>query len=273
MRAPRVLLASLAALAAGLITTAIATATDQAAVARGAGLSVTATVSTSAGSPSTRIVVRRLQGGSVVTTRVVRGAWLLPRPVRGGAPEGIAWSGSRVVLRSAGRAGRFLAVPAGRGPAVVHTIPGAARFEYDVLSPDGLRLFLAEYPPDSSLLERIRVYDLGTHVLRRQAVVDKLAGGTSMVGVPVARAVSRSGVTTYTVYEGREYPFVHVLDANAVLSICIDLPVRSDVRRPGRWVVALDERHQRLRATSLRLGKLFIVDLGNPQAAVTVRDA
>ena len=236
------------------------------AVADGAGLSLSAT----SHSGRTTIVVRDLRGNVVRSTRVVAGAWSLPRPVRGARPEGIAWWGATMVLEAPGKPGRFLVAPVGRGPAQVVDLKRTPKLTFDAISADGLRLFLSEYARDRDVVARIRVYDIATKTLRRRPVVDKLEGDETMAGVPVARARSLDGSTTFTVYESKAHPFVHVLYTEDVISVCIDLPATGSPAAPGRWKITVDPSYASLKVVSSRLHKSFRVNLRNIAAPVQV---
>ena len=247
------------------------------AVAPGARLLATATVrSDGAGRTLTRLVVRDLETRATRDVRSIPGAWALPRPVLGAAPEGLSWDGSVAVMRSLGRPGRFVVVPLSpRKPTRVIDVKAQGVLAFDALSVTGNALFLSEYADaKATVLERIRLYDLPTRTLRRQAVVDKLDGSETMAGVPVARTRSADGKTVYTLYEGARHPFVHLLMTDAVVSLCLDLPA-SAARSvaAGQWTLTLDSRAGQLRAVSRRLGKVFVIDVRNSIGAVEVTDA
>ena len=117
------------------------------------------------------------------------------------------------------------------------------------------------------------MYDIPTSTLRPQPVVDKLEGGESMAGVPVARARSIDGTATFTVYESNAHPFVHVLYTEDVISLCLDLPAKGSPDAPGRWTIAIDPSYTALTITSTRLGKTFRVNLRDIGAPVLVTPA
>jgi hypothetical protein len=232
------------------------------AVAAGAALSATVGVGTNAaGLKVTRLVARDSQTRATRTVRVIRGAWALPRPVRGAALEGLSWDGSIAVLRSVARPSRFVIVSlASKTPPRIVDLAAKGTFEFDALSVTGNWLFLSEYAdPTARVLDRIRLYDIVPGKLRQQPVLDKLEGGETMAGLPVARDRSTDGVTVYTLYEAERHPFVHVLLTDSAISLCIDLPARGNLAAPGAWSITLDEARGTLRAVSSRLGKAYVI--------------
>lgn len=232
------------------------------AVAAGAALSATVNVDTSvAGLKVTRLVVRDSKSRATRATRVVRGAWGLPRPVKGAAPEGLSWDGSTAVLRSLARPTRFAIVSlTSKSPPRIVDLVARGTFEFDALSVTGNWLFLSEYADRTArVLDRIRLYDTVSGKLRQQPVLDKLEGGETMAGIPVARDRSANGSTVYTLYEAQRHPFVHVLLTDSAISLCLDLPARGNLAAPGSWRIMLDEARGTLRAVSSRLGKAYVI--------------
>lgn len=209
----------------------------------------------------TRLVVRDSKSRAPRAVRVIRGAWGLPRPVKGAAPEGLSWDGSTAVLRSLARPTRFAVVSlTSKSPPRIVDLAARGTFEFDALSVTGNWLFLSEYAnPTARVLDRIRLYDTVSGKLRQQPVLDKLEGGETMAGVPVARDRSANGATVYTLYEAQRHPFVHVLLTDSAISLCIDLPARGSLAAPGSWRMTLDEAKGTLRAVSSRLGKAYVI--------------
>ncbi len=265
------------ALAAVISLTAVGSANSTSrsplpgAIAPGADVAATATVRSTGGSSVTRLVVRDLKTGALRVVRTVPGAWALPRPVPGGAPEGLSWDGSTAVLRSRTSTDRFAVIKLkAQSPPRILELRASGALEYDALSRSGSKLYLSEYADkEAETLDRIRVVDVASGRMRARAVVDK-SGSTAMAGVPVIRVVSRDGRTTYTLYEGPSHPFVHLLMTDSAISICIDLPAVGSPSRAGRWTLRLDDGGRRLRATSSRLRKQFLVDVGQQLGTVTV---
>jgi hypothetical protein len=233
-------------------------------VAAGAALSATVNVGTNAGGLKvTRLVVRDSKSRATRAVRVVRGAWALPRPVKGAAPEGLSWDGSTAVLRSLARPSRFAVVSlTSKSPPRIVDLAAKGTFEFDALSVTGKWLFLSEYAnATASVLDRIRLYDTVSGTLRQQPVLDKLEGGETMAGIPVARAHSADGATVYTIYEAQRHPFVHVLLTDSAISLCLDLPARGNLAAPGLWRITLNGAQGTLRAVSLRLGKAYVIQI------------
>jgi hypothetical protein len=123
-----------------------------------------------------------------------------------------------------------VAVDARDAGAKARTIRPRGRFTYDGISTDGSTLFLTEHA-DAAGEPRYRVlrYDLTRGVLDRHPIVDKAEGEPYLVGHPVARAANRDFL--YTVYENREHPFVHALQADGEYALCVDLPAHDQSPR------------------------------------------
>lgn len=235
-----------------------------AAAALGAGEALIVDVGTDgAGRTSTRALVLGVGAEDTRSVQVVPGAWGLPVPVAGGAPEGIAWDGSRIVLSSLDAPGRFVALSASGPRAEPRVIDLGPRYAYDAIARDGRSLIVVE---DGV---RIRAVDLATGALRPGAIVDKSGGSEAMAGEPVARVATDGWV--YTVYEGGEETFVHALEANGELSLCLDLP-RTEVRAARRaWSIGASPDGRTVVALNARLGVAHAIDVadgapGEPRA-------
>ena len=108
-------------------------------------------------------------------------------------------------------------------PRAVITLRGD--FSFDALSPDGRWLYLVQYlsrrDPSRYL---VRLYDLKTHRLRPEPIIDPNEVGDVMRGMPVTRSSSPDGRFAYTLYDGAgEHPFIHALDTVEKSARCIDL--------------------------------------------------
>lgn len=113
-------------------------------------------------------------------------------------------------------------------------------FSFDALSPDGRLLYLIHYvsPRNPSRYE-VRAYDLRRNRLLERAIVDPREPDERMSGLPVTRATGDGGRWEYTLYQGREYAFIHALDTRKAEAFCIDLDGLA-TPRDGLWGVKLD---------------------------------
>jgi hypothetical protein len=239
----------------------LAPARSEWALAPGADTKAVSNVgSDGSGKTVTRVLVAGARDDSTKAVRYVDGAWALPVPIAGGDTEGLSHDGGTAVLQSTDTPSRFV---------VLHVLTGATRvvdlqrdgsFGFDALSPSGDALYLTQYRDvTGKRVDEIRRYDLRAGRLDATPVVDKSEGGEAMSGIPVARTRSADGATVYTVYEGREHPFVHMLLTTAAISFCIDLPGKPAGAATGAWTVRLGHGGTTLTATSDRLGKEFLV--------------
>ena len=255
--------------AAAPATTAPAIPKGEWAFAPGAGTKGVANVgSSTSGTTSktvTRLFVVDAAGGANRSLQYVDGAWQLPVPVGGAAPEGLSWNGRRAVLASTDAPSRFVTFPlaADMSSTAVHAqvidLGGQGTFRFDALSRDGAWLFLAQSKDAAgNAVDKIRAYDVANRSLLADPVVDKAGGSEAMAGLPVARAFAPDGNAVYTVYEGAEHPFVHGLLTANQISVCIDLPGAPAGSATGTWTIAWKDPGRTLEVTSDRLGKRFV---------------
>src|SRR5204863_7448130 len=74
-------------------------------------------------------------------------------------------------------------------------------FSFDVLSPDGSRLYLIQYVSQRNLSRYVvRAYDLVRRRLLPGRIADRTQRGWVMAGYPLARATSAGGRWIYTLY-------------------------------------------------------------------------
>jgi hypothetical protein len=243
----------------------LAPARSEWAAAPGAGTKAVSNVgSDGSGKTVTRVLVAGAKDDSTRQVRYVDGAWALPVPIPGGDTEGLSYDGGTAVLQSTDTPGRFVVLHVVTGTSSVVDLQRDGSFGFDALSPSGDALYLTQYRDvTGGRVDKIRRYDLRAGRLDPTPVVDKSEGGEAMAGVPVARTRSADGATVYTVYEGAEHPFVHMLLTTAAISFCIDLPGKPAGSATGNWTVKLGTRGTTLTATSDRLGKAFLVGLND----------
>jgi len=229
----------------------------------GAGTKAVSNVgSDGSGKTVTRILVAGAKDDSTRQVRYVDGAWALPVPIPSGDTEGLSYDGGTAVLQSTDTPSRFVVLHVLSGRLSVVDLQRDGSFGFDALSPSGDALYLTQYRDVAGgRVDKIRLYDLHAGRLDPTPVVDKSEGGEAMAGIPVARTRSADGATVYTVYEGAEHPFVHMLLTTAAISFCIDLPGKPAGTATGSWTVALGHAGTTLTATSDRLGKEFLVGL------------
>lgn len=105
-------------------------------------------------------------------------------------------------------------------------------FGFDTFSSNGRWLYLIQHKNSHDLVAYVvRAYDLVQHRLVSGAIVAK-GESADMRGYPVSRAAQPSGRWVYTLYTrmtGR--PFVHALNTDGRVAICIDLPARAQTNQ------------------------------------------
>jgi hypothetical protein len=132
-------------------------------------------------------------------------------------------------------------------------------FSFDAISPDGGLLYLVQYlsrrDPTSYA---VRAYDVNAGRLLRAPIVDPREPDEQMGGFPITRSYSPDRRWAYTLYDGRQHPFIHALDTVGRTAACIDLDPLTGRRD------LMDLR--------LRLGEtLDVVDRSGPVASVDTR--
>lgn len=257
--------AATAARPAAATTTAAPIPAGEWAIAGGAGAKAVANVDSDGnGATVTRLLLADEVSDATRGIHYVDGAWELPVPVGGAAPEGLAWNARRAVLTSTDVPSRFVTLPLDGGktrPSVID-LSKDGRFTFDALSTDGRLLYLAqEADATGQPVDKIRAYDIARGALHRRPVVDKSGGSEAMSGVAVARVRSEDGTAVYTVYEGPEHPFVHALLTDLEISICVDLPAAPAPGATDGWTIVFSDDGRVLTATSERLGASFVMDV------------
>jgi hypothetical protein len=206
---------------------------------------------------NTVVAAVRVDGGRVVRSRLLPGRFTIPAVAYDGSASGLSANGRSLVLiqprGSFPRSTTAFAVLGTRalGTRSVFTLRGD--FSFDALSPDGRWLYLVEYvAPRDPTRYLVRLYDLKTHRLRAEPIIDPREVGDVMRGMPLTRSSSPDGRVAYTLYDGAgEHPFIHALDTVDQSARCIDLhglmgfqrlpELRLDVSPDGGTIaVALD---------------------------------
>ena len=111
-------------------------------------------------------------------------------------------------------------------------------FSFDALSPDGRTMYLINYTSRRDPTEYdVRAFDLASQRLVGGPIVDPDEAGDEMYGFALSRVTSADGRWAYTLYYGREHPFVHALDTVEGEAACIDL---DDVTARDMYVLESD---------------------------------
>jgi hypothetical protein len=135
------------------------------------------------------------------------GRWLvLQNPA--GAPEGLS----------------HFAVVASDLAAPARTFDLRGSFVLDAIANDGKSVYFTEYLGSGYGGDyRVRAYDLATHTLDPSVVVAK-GESPQMYGTRVTSLPSADGDWLFSLYLGRQHPFIHALNMSSRGAVCIDLP-------------------------------------------------
>jgi DNA-binding beta-propeller fold protein YncE len=205
-------------------------------------------------------------GGSVQREMSVKGAWQLPTIGLARLPGGLSADGRTLALEATTAAGsgtggttRF-AIVATEGKSVPHVITLPGRFTFDALSPDGAFLYVIEHLTRSDYL--VRQVDVATGQLGAGAILDKRNIDERMSGYAATQLPGADG-WMYTIYRGEDGDFIHALDTQRGVALCIDLPGTevADESSAGHWGLALDATRRVLYAANSALGTVSEVSL------------
>lgn len=182
-----------------------------------------------------RLHVRELRHGTLIRAAGrTRGRLRLDAPYTlqavayDGTPGGLSADGRTLVLAGPpalsqqGRT-RFAIVDAAK-LRVRRTLTLKGQYGFDALSPDGRWLYLIEATERTPGAYSVRAYDLRRGRMRPGVIIDPSEKPVEMWGLPMARATSPDGRFEYTLYDGRDHEFIHVLDTVNRKAKCIDLP-------------------------------------------------
>jgi hypothetical protein len=205
-------------------------------------------------------------GGSVQREISVKGAWQLPTIGLARLPGGLSADGRTLVLGAPSAAGsgtgaatRF-AIVATEGKRAPHVITLPGRFTFDALSPDGTLLYVIEHLTRSDYL--VRQVDVTSGQLAAGAILDKRNVDERMSGYAATQLPGADG-WVYTIYRGDDGDFIHALDTQRGVALCIDLPGTQETDEPsaGHWGLALDATGRVLYAANSALGTISEVSL------------
>lgn len=191
-------------------------------------------------------------GGEILGSRTIDGVYAIPVVAVDGTSAGLSSDGSRLVLFEP-RWFRFQ-FPREQSKFVVVDIRSNGRmqverrfalpgdFSFDALSPDGLGLYLTEYPSRDLNDYAVREYDLERRrLLSDPVLVAHEVSPGEMRGLPMTRATSPDGRWEYTLYNGGggrgDEAFIHTLDTERGISHCVDLPM---VSGQEAWRIGLE---------------------------------
>lgn len=186
--------------------------------------------------------------GVVIRWRDIRGHWAIPGVTVDGTAGGLSGDGRTLVLIRP----QTVPVPTRSVFQVVRTSDLAplqrvvlkGNFSFDVLSPDGSRLYLIQYVSRRNLSRYVvRAYDLARRRLLPGRIADRTQRGWVMAGYPVARATSAGGRWVYTLYaRPGGTPFVHALDAVRGVAHCVGIPWKVTNQNPlfAMWLSVRD---------------------------------
>lgn len=170
-----------------------------------------------------------MTNGQINLSRFIPRRFSVPLVAYDGSTSGLSADGTTLILivprKSFPRPDTTFAILGTRGLRTRDTVTLDGDFSFDALSPDGRWLYLVEYltPRDPSRY-LVHLYDLETHRLRPEPVIDPREVGDVMRGTPVTRSSSPDGRFAYTLYDGAgEHPFIHALDTVEKSARCIDL--------------------------------------------------
>jgi LPXTG-motif cell wall-anchored protein len=213
----------------------------------------------------TAVIVQQTRSADLMSSALLRGTFTVPAVAYDGSASGLSADGRTLVLirprTSFPRARTSFAVLNARNLRLRRVVRLKGDFSFDALSPNGRLLYLIQYLSRRDPTQyQVRVYDLERRLLAREPIVDPREEPGEMYGFPITRAVSPDGRWAYTLYDGREHPFIHALDTSGQRAVCIDLDGLHGVR--GLYDLRLDAGPDRLSVVGKR-GPLANVEVGS----------
>jgi hypothetical protein len=195
-------------------------------------------------SGTTFVKAVRVRDGSMLRSTTLKGTYGVPLVAYDGTAGGLTREGKLLVLETNGQTSTTFTVLATRNLRVQQSFTLHGLWAYDALSPEGKTLYLIQILTQTDKLRYlVRAYDLQQHQLVKGAIADKSEAG-AMTGYPVSRATSANGKWAYTLYQrpGAQ-PFIHALNTQDRVAICIDLAWKADPNNLGsvRLTLSADE--------------------------------
>jgi outer membrane protein assembly factor BamB len=231
----------------------------------------------------TTVTATALASGTIARSNTFNGRFTLPQVDGNTRLGGLSLNGQTIVLEEVLTdqqrqsfkeqkhwLSRFAVLNTGLQSAP-HFVELDGQFSYDTLSADGKRLFLIEQLPEPGHYQ-VRVYDLALNKLVAEAVFEKSEQSAIMEGYPGAQLTSPKGDWVYTVYRNKEHgPFVHALNTEATVAVCIDLPKENKENDQAalRWGLTMSRDGSSLYAVNTVLGKIMSITPDWPQAGRT----
>jgi hypothetical protein len=214
--------------------------------------------SANAAGAGTHVSASFIESGHVERSWTVDGNWVIPTAGIARTPTGLSADERTLVLvegSPSATESRFaiLATQVTHAPRII-SLPG--QFAFDAISPNGATLYLIEYRADHADYV-VRSVDTASGKLDEAIIVDKREPDELMAGVPIEQRQA-SGGKVYTLYQGPEHPFVHLLFTADRSAFCIDLPAAwgTDVAKTAGWGVALSGSEGQLFVANTALGVL-----------------
>lgn len=238
------------------------------------------------GAVSFRLPPGRLSAdrSSFYSTRTVAGGTELRRyrPVRGTlrstatisrAPTALAAvspNGRFAVLGARGSRSSFVVVDGASGR-VAHRATLDGDFEVEAIDAAGTRLFLIEHAAEQRY--SIRLYDVAKARLAQNPLVSK-GSGPVMAGYAWDAVGSPDGKWLLTLYlsTNRNLAFVHTLDLEQRVAVCVNLPSGTrGLDQLSRYVLTLSPDGSTLYATNAVLGVVAELSLAQRQVVSVTR--
>jgi hypothetical protein len=203
-----------------------------------------------------------VEGGDAEHSWSLDGAWAIPMSGIARTPTGLSGDGRTLILVEANPSAaqtRFavLNTQSAKAPRIL-SLPG--RFAFDAISPTASHFYVIEQR-DAEAGYFVRSVNTQTGSLDEGVIVDKREVAEVMAGIAIEQ---RSGIggTVYTLYQGPEHPFVHMLLTQDRSAFCIDLPAAwgNDQANAFGWSLALSVDSSHLFVANAALGVAGEVD-------------
>jgi hypothetical protein len=170
--------------------------------------------------------------GKIERSRRLPGSFGVPGVAYDGSDTGLSADGRTLVLAAMPGNGngiprqtRLVVLDARRlVPRARIALPGY--YTVDAISATGHWLYLIHYYAPSDLTRyEVRAFDLLAGHLIKEPVIDPREASEAMQGFPITRVMSGDGRWAYTLYlRPNSQPFVHALDTQRRVAVCVDLP-------------------------------------------------
>lgn len=207
----------------------------------------------------------RIRDATTLRSTTLKGTFGVPAVAYDGSAGGLTHDGKLLVLATNPAKSTRFAVLATRTMKLVQTFTLPGTWGFDAVSPTGRTLYLTQVLSQTDQLRYlVRAYDLRLHRLVAGAIADKSEPG-SMTGFPVSRAASSDGKWAYTLYSrpGAQ-PFIHALNTQDRVAICIDLNWQGDPNNLGQVHLTLSPDEKQLIVSDYATGKA-VLSIAAPQ--------